>query len=139
MKIVLDTNCLLVALPRNSTYRWIWDAFRNGKFSLCYTTEILHEYEELLSRFYSSSVTTLTMEILLNSPNIYQTTVFYQWNLIFADVDDNKFVDCALMAGADYIVSNDKHFNILKQIDFPPIKIVGIETFKDILHNINLL
>ena len=48
-------------------------------------------------------------------------TPHYKWNRIIADYDDNKFVDCAFMSGADYIVTNDKHFNILKIIDFPKI------------------
>ena len=43
----------------------------------------------------------------------------------------NKFVDCAIVADADYIVSNDKHFNVLKP--FPPIKVIDIEAFKDVL------
>ena len=41
--------------------------------------------------------------------------------------------NCALNVGADYIVTNDKHFNILKNIDFPKIKVIGIETFKKII------
>jgi predicted nucleic acid-binding protein len=53
--------------------------------------------------------------------------------LIVADADDNKFADCALNAGADLIVTNDRHFNVLKSIAFPPIKVVDIETFKRII------
>jgi predicted nucleic acid-binding protein len=58
---------------------------------------------------------------------------YFKWNLIVADPDDNKFVDCALNAGAYYIVTNDKHFNILKQMNFPYVKTVGIDEFKKIL------
>jgi predicted nucleic acid-binding protein len=60
-------------------------------------------------------------------------TPWYKWNLIAADHDDNKFADCALNAGADYIVTNDHHFNVLKTLGFPPVTVVNIETFKDIL------
>ena len=133
MKIVLDTNCLLVVLPQNSQYRCLWDAFRRRKITLCYSTEILHEYEELLLRYYSSNFTNLTIEMLLKSPNIIQTIPYYKWNLISTDPDDNKFVDCALNAGANYIVTNDKHFNILKDIDFPRMNVVDIDTFKKIV------
>ena len=48
MKIVLDTNCLLPAIFENSPYYWLWEAFDKGKFSLCCSTEMLEEYEELL-------------------------------------------------------------------------------------------
>jgi predicted nucleic acid-binding protein len=60
-------------------------------------------------------------------------TPFYKWDLMVADPDDNKFVDCALNAGADYIVTNDRHFNVLKSLGFPPIKVINIETLKSIL------
>ena len=133
MRIVLDTNCLLVALPVSSPYRCLWNAFRQGKFTLCYTTEMLQEYEELLLRFYSHEIVFLTVEMLLKSPNIIQTIPYYKWNFISVDPDDNKFVDCALNAGADYIVTNDKHFNVLKKVEFPKINVINIDTFKTII------
>ena len=133
MKIVLDTNCLLVALPKKSHYHCLWEAFRQKKFTLCYSTEILQEYEELLTRFYPSEIVAFTVEMLLKSPNIIQTISYYKWNLISADPEDNKFVDCALNVGANYLVTNDKHFNVLKEIDFPKVNVVDIDTFRDIL------
>jgi len=135
MRIVLDTNCLLVILPQNSPYRCVWEAFRQGKFTLCYSTEVLQEYEELLLRLHLPETALFTIEMLLKSPNVMQINPFYKWNLITADLDDNKFVDCALNAGADFIVTNDKHFNILKTLDFPPIKVVDIETFKKMIES----
>ena len=116
MRIVLDTNCLLVILPKNSQYRFLWDAFRQGKYTLCYSTETLQEYEELLIRFYSSDFASFTIEMLLKSPNIVQTVPYYKWNLISVDPDDNKFVDCAFNAGADFLVTNDKHFNNINEL-----------------------
>jgi predicted nucleic acid-binding protein len=123
-----------MVLPPNSPYRCLWDSFRQGEYSLCYTTEILNEYEELLLRFFSPVFTNLTVGILLKSPNVIQVVPYYKWKLISTDPDDNKFVDCALNAGADYIVTNDKHFNVLKDIDFPKINIVDIDAFKEMLN-----
>jgi len=133
MKVVLDTNCLVVALAQKSPYHCIWETFRQGKYSLCYSTEILQEYEEILLRYYSISTVVLTMEMLLKSPNIIQNVPYYRWNLITIDPDDNKFVDCALNAGADYIVTNDRHFNNLDEIEFPPIEVIDIDAFKKII------
>jgi putative PIN family toxin of toxin-antitoxin system len=133
MKIILDTNCLLVSLPRQSPYRFVWDAFCQGKFYLCYSTEILKEYEEVLLRYHSTVTVSLIMETLLNSPNAIPTVPYYKWNLISTDPDDNKFVDCAINAGVDFIVSNDKHFKILKTIDFPKVNVVDINLFKEII------
>ena len=133
MKIVLDTNCLLPAIFSNSPYYWVWDLFCDGRFTLCCTTEILNEYEEMLSVFYSPEISESVMQTIMNAANIEQIIPYFKWNLIFADPEDNKFVDCALNAGVDYIVTNDRHFNVLKSIGFPPIKVVNIEAFKRIL------
>ena len=50
-------------------------------------------------------------------------------NLIKADPDDNKFVDCAIVSGAKCIVTEDKHFRVLDSISFPHVDIVGIDAF----------
>jgi len=134
MKIVLDTNCLLPAVFPRSIYHWLWESFRRGDFILCYSNDIIAEYEELLSSLYPPEVTKNTLHLLLASHNVEKILPYYKWNLIYVDPEDNKFADCALNASADYIVTNDKHFNILKKIGFPPIKVIDIETFKKILY-----
>ena len=47
--VVIDTNCLLQIISRNSPYRPIWDAFLVGKFDLCVSNDILEEYQEILN------------------------------------------------------------------------------------------
>ena len=135
MKVVLDTNCLLVALPKKSPYHCIWEAFLYGRIRLCFSTEVLQEYEEILLRNYSVSTVSYIMEVLVKSTNAVPTVPYYRWQLISVDPDDNKFVDCALNAGAELIVSNDKHFNVLKEIDFPAIQVVDMASFKNIVLN----
>ncbi|RZJ58302.1 MAG: PIN domain-containing protein [Hymenobacter sp.] len=46
-----------------------------------------------------------------------------------ADPDDNKFVDVAIAANADLLITNDKHFDILKQIEFPRVSIISFQLF----------
>ena len=133
MKIVLDTNCLLRAIPPKSEYYGILTALQRGDYVLCYSNEILMEYEEMLLRFYSFPLTYHTLNFIINSHHTLQVNPRYKWNLISTDPDDNKFVDCALNAGADFIVTNDKHFNVLKSIDFPKIEVVDIEVFKKMI------
>lgn len=53
----------------------------------------------------------------------------FKFNLIKTDPDDNKFVDCAIVAGAKCIVTEDKHFGVLDSITFPHVDVVGIDTF----------
>jgi putative PIN family toxin of toxin-antitoxin system len=134
VKSVVDTNCLVRILPQNSLYRCIWNAFLHGGFELCYTTEILHEYEEILSRIYSPAFAKFIIDAILNASHAEPVTVYYKWRLITADNDDNKFVDCAISANAKNIVTNDKHFNVLKTIDFPKVNIIDIDTFMQIMY-----
>ena len=37
------------------------------------------------------------------------------------------FVDCAVASNAKYVVTEDSHFNILKEIDFPKVEIVDLD------------
>jgi len=60
-------------------------------------------------------------------------TPFFKFNLIENDKDDNKFVDCYLISNADVLVSNDRHFNCLKDINFPKIKLINIDEFKRVI------
>ena len=48
MKIVLDSNVLLVRLGKRSRYRPIGNAFVDGLYQLILSEEILNEYEEVL-------------------------------------------------------------------------------------------
>ena len=70
------------------------------------------------------------LQIIENAPNVELITRFFKWNLIAEDPDDNKFVDCAIAANAKYLVSNDKHFRALKNIDFPKVILLTVEEFK---------
>ena len=85
MKIVIDTNCLLRMIPRKSTYRCLWDSFLHGDFDLCYTTDVLAEYEEILSRFYSPQIAEYVIGLLLKSENTYHITPYFKWELISSD------------------------------------------------------
>lgn len=134
MKIVLDTNCLIPVLIPGSFGHDIWQAFRTGRYTLCVSTEILLEYEEILMHMTGNrEFTTLVIETIANAPNVKHVSPVYRFNLITADPDDNKFVDCAVTAGATYIVSNDRHFRELERYDFPKVNVRTLSQFLDIL------
>ncbi|MBC8081742.1 MAG: putative toxin-antitoxin system toxin component, PIN family [Hymenobacter sp.] len=129
LQLVVDTNCLLVSLNRNSPYHRLYQLFASKAFDWILSNEILTEYEEILTREYSASTAKLVLEILLTAPNTVQQEAYYKWQLIEADPDDNKFVDVAIAANADYLVTNDRHFEVLRQIEFPRVPIVSLQTF----------
>lgn len=135
MKIVLDTNVLLVALSRRSPYRTIFDAFLKEKITLCVTTDILTEYEEIIGKHLGKEIASNVLQLIENALNVEWVTKYFKWNLIENDPDDNKFVDCTIAANAKYLVSDDKHFNILKEIPFPRVELLTAKEFVDLLEN----
>jgi putative PIN family toxin of toxin-antitoxin system len=136
MKIVLDSNILLVAIGKKSTYRPIWNAFVNGKYKLIVSDDVMYEYEEILQQRSAPGVADIIIELLIESPNVLFQQIFYSWNAIKQDPDDNKFFDIAVAGNADYLVTNDAHFNVLKQLSFPAIEIVTANEFLNILNRI---
>ena len=128
-RIVLDTNCLLQSLPSKSPYHKIWTNVLLGKISLCVNTEILDEYEEILSQKINSEVATNVVEAIARLHTTYYQEIYVHFGLIHDDEDDNKFADCAVASGAEFIVTNDKHYNVLKRTPWPDIKVVNISEF----------
>ena len=96
MRLVLDTNSLIQCVSRRSRYHDLWLSFIDGRNQLCVTTEILNEYVEILQRETTENFASIMLEVILNNPNTLFINVFYKFNLIIADPDDNKFIDCAL-------------------------------------------
>lgn len=127
--VVIDTNCLLQMLGRYSVYHQLWYAFLEENFVLCISNEILNEYEEILSQKASSRIAYLFMQVIARSANVLRKDPYFKFELIDQDVDDNKFVDCAIVAGADYIVSEDAHFRKLENIPFPVVRVIRLEQF----------
>lgn len=127
--VVIDTNCLLQIIARRSPYRPIWDSFLSGSFDLCVTNEILEEYQEILEQQITPTVAENIVLLILNQENVQLIAPYFRLGLITTDPDDNKFVDCAFAAGADYLVSEDSHFEMLRKTPFPQINLVTLDEF----------
>ncbi len=132
MKVVIDSNVLLNAVFPGSKNYWIRKALEQQQLTLCLTTDILNEYEEVLGDFYDPTTADLFLSALEVLPNLIQVRKYYFWQLIPEDPDDEKFADCAVAVGADYLVTNDRHFNPIKKIPFPKINIVNETEFRQI-------
>jgi len=127
VKLVIDTNIFWVSIIRRSSTNWIFQSLIDGKFTLCLTTDILYEYEEIITQRLGKQVAINILEVIDNLPNVEFITNFYFWNLKQADGDDNKFVDCAIACNASFLATNDKHFNILKEVDFPKVNVINLQ------------
>lgn len=135
MKVVIDTNILLVSISRKSKYHWLFDSLIKGKFEICVSNEILFEYFEIISKYFGDIGAKFTIDTLLHLQNISIVNQYYRWNLIESDFDDNKFVDCAIAANADFILTHDNHFNCLRKMDFPKINTISLDEFQRILND----
>jgi uncharacterized protein len=130
-RIILDTNCLLVSVPKRSPFRWIYDKILTNELELVISTEISLEYEEQLAQFYSSEYAETIIKALINLPNVIKINpISFNWLLITQDPDDDKFVDAYVASSADIIITNDKHYKVLEKIKFPPISFCRIGDFE---------
>ncbi len=133
MRVVLDTNVLLVSIPRKSPYRLIFDKILDGTLVIAVSNDIIFEYREVISEKSAPHIAENILNGFEDRPNVELHVPFYKWSLIEKDPDDNKFIDCYIKSGADYLVSNDRHFNVLKTDDFPPVKVISIDRFLELL------
>lgn len=122
LKIVLDTNILITIIGRKSPFRWIFDQLLAGQLILCVSNEILAKKtnQEVANNF---------INFLTVHPFVERTEIFYQFRLISEDEEDNKFVDCAIATNAVCLVSNDRHFQVLKYLEFPKVNLLTLSEF----------
>ena len=135
-QVVIDTNCLVQMISAHSPYRPAWQAFREGQYTLCVSNDILNEYNEILERVANAAVAHNIVNAIVRSPYTRMLDPHFRFGLIEQDPDDNKFVDCDIIAGADYIVSEDAHFRVLAEIPFPNVNVIRMDEF---LQDLNLL
>jgi putative PIN family toxin of toxin-antitoxin system len=129
MTVVIDCNILVVCLTSRSPYHYIYRALIDGKFDLLISSEIILEYEEIIQEKYGAKTAYAFISLLEELPNVYGVTLYYKWLLIDADPDDNKYCDYAIAGKAMYIVTEDRHFNTLKNLSFPQLTTLNIDEF----------
>ena len=135
LTVLVDTNVMMVALSPQSNLHWLYQSFTKREFNLVVSNEIKLEYEEQLRFRYDDTVVAEFLLLLTEAENVFHHEPYFKWNLITADPDDNKFVDVCITSAADYLISHDRHFDILKQTNFPVINVVDAFTFQNILKN----
>ncbi len=128
-RLVLDTNCLIQIVSPRSKYHTLWEDLVRGEHVLCVSNEIIEEYIEIMQQLMGYTVAEYVIKTILNSKFVEIIAPYYHFHLIEADEDDNKFVDCAIVAGAKCIVTNDHHYDILKSIPFPRVEVVNLVEF----------
>ena len=127
LKIVLDTNTLISAFFWQGNEFELFQNIEQGKAELYISQEILEELKEVLNRDKFKSVISKTNQ----TPNEIIQKIISVSNVVMGeklgikacrDDKDNKFLECAILAKADYIVSGDEDLIALKK--YENIKIV---------------
>ena len=134
MRVVIDTNLLFDAVAPNGDKHWVLDCFFDDRFTWIFSNEILSEYAEIIAGSFGEKTMTFTISALISSFNHERFEPSYKYQLVIDDKDDNKFVDCAVGANVDFLVSDDKHIKQLLKIKdlFPPVPVITSTQFKAI-------
>jgi len=132
MRVVLDTNCFISCIGKKSLYRNVFDAFLNYQYSLCLSTDILFEYEEIFLEKWGEEVTKNLLARILRANNIVLTETYFDFSLSI-DKDDDKFINVYLSSNSDYLISNDKDILALKTSSFPPLNIITLQEFSELI------
>ena len=133
MRVIIDTNVLINCIGLRTKHHLIWQLFLSGEIADYVSVDMLLEYEELVALKYPVHAASEIMDILCDPEYTRQCNVYYYWNAIASDYDDNKFFDAAVAANADYLVTNDAHFDEAKKIQFPRVNIISADEFLEII------
>lgn len=114
IRVVLDTNVIISALLKEgSAPALILSLALEGHIQLCVTEEIFAEFAGVLSRekFQSLDQASVRKALLSIKRKSFWASPSTRINVIKIDPEDNKFLECALEAKAQYLITgNRKHF-----------------------------
>lgn len=133
LKAVLDTQVILrgAASATPSVTARIYAAWDAGRFAVLLSEPILTEVQDVLSRPEVLRKLRMTpieagalLELLRRRSTLITPTVAMARS---RDPDDDKFLECAIAGGADYVVSGDADLLSLGEVQGIPI--VNAPTF----------
>ncbi len=136
LKVVLDTNVWVSALLWGGKPAEIIKAAEQSKIYIVISEEIVNEISQVLN--YSKlkqiyQIEGLNHEQLIEAvlKIVHFVKITKHVNIVLEHPADNKFIECALEAKANYIVSGDKH--LLKVDSYKKIPIISVNNFLQIL------
>ena len=127
MKIVIDTNVIASAIFFGGRPKELIEHLVYRRVDAYASTEIISEYRETieeLSERYPNRPNNIPLTDILFAMKMVEPTTHVD---ICRDLDDNKFIDCAIDGGCIYIVSGDKDLLSLKS--YGDIEIVTVSEF----------
>jgi len=123
MIVTIDTNVTIPLFSKGAKHSEILSALIDGRLQLAISTSIRFEYEEVLRLKVGSATWQKILrlfELLAVSQALIHIEPTFQFHVITADPDDNKFTDCAITAAAEYVITEDAHFAALRNAGYKP-------------------
>ena len=137
MTVVIDTNVVPGKFRLRHPHAPLLDAWFEGVFLWAVSTEILLEYTEIVGRMSGAARAQAILdrmdEIDALESNLLRVSPAFRLRLIVADPDDDKFADCAIASEADYIITEDRHFDVLRGSGYKPQPISPAEFIRRFL------
>jgi len=119
-KVVLDTNILISSLWHGRCWEVV-RLWRDGHLRLAVSSAVLWEYLEVLGRFVSPDMLQEWAEALTDMTRVSMIEVSERIDAVREDPSDNRFLECAVAAHADAIISGDRHLLALRTFRGIPI------------------
>ena len=128
---VADTNIYVSAFNFKGTPAQVLERARDGRFELAISEKILTEVSRILRDKFLWHATKLAQvrPTILAFAQLVEP--LEQIDAVVADPDDNAILECAVRAGAEYIISGDSHLRDLKS--FRSIRILTAREFIAVL------
>jgi len=125
---VLDTNVLVAAFGWKGPPHKILLRCIDGLLNLHISPALIFELEKVLSykKFnFSKDEIKEFVALVIETAHIVAPTIML--SVLTTDESDNRVLECAQAASADYIISGDKH--LLSLHEFEAIKILSPDSF----------
>ena len=117
MKVVLDTNVLISAIMFGGKSRDILEMGISGKIKIALSQDILKELAEVLVDKKFRAPMAFVRQTIHELSDISELVIVTdKINFVKSDPDDNRILECAVSAKADYIVSGDSDLLDLKHL-----------------------
>jgi len=128
LRVVLDTNVLISAILFGGKPRQILEKAIRGEIRLCLSEPMLEELKGVLQRSkfnYSPEMIQFILTELTGIADFVDPSVTI--NVVLEDQEDNRILECAVAAKADYVITGDSH--LLKLNNYLNIDVLNAAAF----------
>jgi putative PIN family toxin of toxin-antitoxin system len=134
--VVLDTNVWVSAMIWGGAPAKIVEAAERGEIEVIASMEIISEIGDVLSY---SKIESVYSEAGLSRRDLVEAVfrvariinVDMKAEAVAEDPSDNKFIECALVGGAGYVVSGDRH--LIKLGSYNGVRVLSVSEFLKII------